>query len=177
MKYDEKEEKNNLEKLDEKQDKKQKENNDITAQYDDFELNNMDYYDASDNDNRSCLRTYWSVLKRENSFLITFIACNDYNLFYVKIERFFILLCTEMTMNGLFFVHESMHKKYTQGEDFTFVQKLPQLLFTILVADLIEVILCYLSLTDKHVYDIKDLTKTQNIKKKKKKRIKMINKK
>ena len=93
--------------------------------YDDYELNNMDYQEASINDKRSCLRTYWSVLMRENSVLFTFFACNDYNLFYIKIERFFILLCTEMTMNGLFFVHESMHRKYTEGEDFTFVQKLP----------------------------------------------------
>ena len=86
-------------------------------------------------DKRSCLRTYWSVLKRENYIFITFISCNDYNLFYVKIERFFVILCTEMTMNGLFFVHESMHRKYTENEDFTFVQKLPQFIFTILVTD------------------------------------------
>ena len=56
--------------------------------YDDYELNNMDYQEASINDKRSCLRTYWSVLMRENSVLFTFFACNDYNLFYIKIERF-----------------------------------------------------------------------------------------
>ena len=54
-----------------------------------------------------------------------------------------------------------MHKKYTEGEDFTFVQKLPQLIFTILVGDLLEVILCFLSMTDKHVYDIKELARQQ----------------
>ena len=102
--------------------------------------------------------------------MVTFIACNDYNLFYVKIERFFILLCTEMTMNGLFFIHESMHRKYTEGENFTFVQKLPQLIFTILVADLIEVILCFLSMTDKHIYDIKALVREQKEKNKKEKK-------
>ena len=62
-----------------------------------------------------------------------------------------------MTMNGLFFVHESMHKKYTQGEDFTFVQKIPQILFTLIVSHLIEVLLCYLGMTDTHVYEIKAL--------------------
>jgi len=110
---------------------------------------------------------------RENSVLFTFFACNDYNLFYIKIERFFILLCTEMTMNGLFFVHESMHRKYTEGEDFTFVQKLPQLIFTILVTDIIEVILCFLSMTDKHIYDIKDLER--EIKERNKKEKKDVN--
>ena len=161
------------EKYNEKYNKKEKEKSEHHKKniiYDDYELNNMDYQDASINDKRSCLRTYWSMLKRENSFLVTFIACNDYNLFYVKIERFFILLCTEMTMNGLFFIHESMHRKYTEGENFTFVQKLPQLIFTILVADLIEVILCFLSMTDKHIYDIKALVREQKEKNKKEKK-------
>ena len=161
------------EKYNEKYNKKEKEKSERHKNnivYDDYELNNMDYQDASINDKRSCLRTYWSMLKRENSFLVTFIACNDYNLFYVKIERFFILLCTEMTMNGLFFIHESMHRKYTEGENFTFVQKLPQLIFTILVADLIEVILCFLSMTDKHIYDIKALVREQKEKNKKEKK-------
>ena len=165
--------KTHKEKYNEKYNKKEKEKSERHKKniiYDDYELNNMDYQDASINDKRSCLRTYWSMLKRENSFLVTFIACNDYNLFYVKIERFFILLCTEMTMNGLFFIHESMHRKYTEGENFTFVQKLPQLIFTILVADLIEVILCFLSMTDKHIYDIKALVREQKEKNKKEKK-------
>ena len=165
--------KTHKEKYNEKYNKKEKEKSERHKNnivYDDYELNNMDYQDASINDKRSCLRTYWSMLKRENSFLVTFIACNDYNLFYVKIERFFILLCTEMTMNGLFFIHESMHRKYTEGENFTFVQKLPQLIFTILVADLIEVILCFLSMTDKHIYDIKALVREQKEKNKKEKK-------
>ena len=165
--------KTHKEKYNEKYNKKEKEKSEHNKKniiYDDYELNNMDYQDASINDKRSCLRTYWSMLKRENSFLVTFIACNDYNLFYVKIERFFILLCTEMTMNGLFFIHESMHRKYTEGENFTFVQKLPQLIFTILVADLIEVILCFLSMTDKHIYDIKALVREQKEKNKKEKK-------
>ena len=67
-----------------------------------------------------------------------------------------------MTMNGLFFVHESMHKKYTEGEDFTFIQKIPQLAFTIIVANVLEVILCFLSMTDVHVYEIKALPKDKN---------------
>ena len=94
---------------------------------------------------------------REHSALLTFFACNDYNLFYIKIEKFFILFCVDMTMSGLFFVHETMHRKYTEGENFTFVQKLPQLLFTLIVAHILEVILCFLSFTDTHVYEIKNL--------------------
>ena len=128
---------------------------------DNFELNNLDYDDACKIDNRTCCKIYLSVLMREHIALNTFISTNDYNLFYVKIEKFLILFCVDMTMNGLFFVHETMHRKYTQGENFTFVQKLPQLLFTLIVAHILEVILCFLGMTDTHVYEIKGLPKKE----------------
>ena len=123
--------------------------------YDDFELNNMGYEDAYNNDKRSCIRTYWSMIKREHYVIFTFISRNDHNLFYVKIERFFILICTEITMNGMFFVHETMHKKQNGG--LTFAQKLPQIIFSLLVSHVVEVILCYLSMTDVAFYEIKSL--------------------
>ena len=128
---------------------------------DDFELNELDYDEACDLDKRSFCRTYWSVLKREHLILFTFFVKSDYNLFYVKLERFFILICTQFTMNGMFFIHESMHRKYVQQEEFTFVQKLPQLLFTLIAAHIIEVILCFLSMTDVHIYQIKALPMEQ----------------
>ncbi len=37
----------------------------------------------------------------------------------------------------------------------TFVEKIPQLLFTLIVSHIIEVILCYLSMTDTPIYEIK----------------------
>ena len=142
--------------------KKEEENK--NKKFDNFELNNLDYPEACKYDKRSCCATYFSVLMREHLALLTFFACKDHNLFYVKIENFLILFCVDMTMSGLFFVHESMHRKYTQGEDFTFVQKLPQLLFTLIVAHILEVILCYFSMTDTNYYEIKGL----NLKEKKK---------
>ena len=129
---------------------------------DNFELNNLEFIEACELDKRSICATYWSVLMREHLALVTFFARNDYNIFYVKIENFFILFCTDMTMNGLFFVHESMHKKYTNGEDFTFVQKIPQLLFTLIVSHALEVLLCFLCMTDIHVYEIKSIHKDRN---------------
>ena len=126
-----------------------------------YELNNLEYDEACELDNRGFCKTYWSVLLREHLVLFTFFTCYDYNLFYIKIERFFVLICTQMTINGLFFIHESMHRKYTQGEDLNFIEKIPQLLFTLIGAHIIEVILCYFSMTDVHVYEIKSLPKEE----------------
>ena len=128
---------------------------------DNFELNNLEYDQAWELDKRGFCTTYCSVLMREHLILLTFFSWKDYNLFHVKIERFFIAICTDMTLNGLFFIHESMHKKYTENEDFTFIQKLPQLLFTLLVSHALEVIICFFSMTDSAFYEIKSLPKTK----------------
>ena len=126
-----------------------------------YELNELNYDDACELDNRGFCKTYWSVLMREHLVLLTFFNCYDYNLFYVKIEKFFILICTQMTINGLFFIHESMYRKSSHDDDLTFVEKIPQLLFTLIGAHIIEVILCFLSMTDVHVYEIKALPKEE----------------
>ena len=139
----------------EEKDEKNKQN------FDNYELNNMEYYDACKFDKRTCLKTYWTILLREHYVLITFLSRNDYNLFYVKIERFFILICTELTMNGMFFVHETMYKKQTG--DTSFAQKIPQIIFSLLVTHAVEIILCYLSLTDKHYYEIKALPQKEKM--------------
>jgi len=139
----------------EEKDEKNKQN------FDNYELNNMEYYDACKFDKRTCLKTYWTILLREHYVLITFLSRNDYNLFYVKIERFLILICTELTMNGMFFVHETMYKKQTG--DTSFAQKIPQIIFSLLVTHAVEIILCYLSFTDKHYYEIKALPQKEKI--------------
>ena len=124
---------------------------------DNFELNALDYEEACDLDKRGFCMMYWSALMREHLFLFTFLSFTDYNLFVIKLERFITLVCIEMSFNGLFFVHESMHRKYINHEEFTFVQKIPQLLFTLIISHIIEVLLCFFGLTDTHIYEIKDL--------------------
>ena len=96
--------------------------------YDNFELNNLDYLPACEVDQRSFFVTYWSVLLREHIGLMTFFSWNDHNLFYVKINRFIIQFTTNMAMNGLFFSDESMHYLYVNNGEYNFVQKIPQML-------------------------------------------------
>ena len=148
--------------LKKKKEKKEKEKIDeeIILNMDNFQLNNLDYLDACKYDKRPFLKVYWSVLMREHILLFTFLSRNDYNLFYIKIERFLVLICTQMTMNGLFFSDDSMHKA-TKDDDYNFAQQLPKIIFSLIATHVIEVILCYLSMTDKTIYTIKELAKNK----------------
>jgi len=64
-----------------------------------------------------------------------------------------------MTMNGLFFSDESMHNLYVNNGEYSFVQQIPQILFSLIICHILEVILCYLSMTDIAVYEIKGLSR------------------
>ena len=143
-----------------KSDKKDDEEDIIDPTHlDNYELNNLKYELASEYDRRTCLKTYYSVIMREELVLFTFFSKNDYNLFYVKIARFLILITTSMAFNALFFFHKTMYKKQDIEENWSFWQKLPQLLFVLIANHIIEVYLCYLSMTDSAIYAIKAIAK------------------
>ena len=125
--------------------------------FDDYVLNNMEYNDALEYDKRNCTETYWSMLKREHYVIFTFYTKKDHNLFFIKFQRFLILICTEISMNGIFFVHETMYKKL--NGDLNFAQKIPQIILALLISHIVEIFLCYLSMTDVTYYKLKSLPK------------------
>ena len=128
---------------------------------DNYELNKLEYEEALILDKRSSLQIYWSLLKREHMILFTFLFHNDYNLYYVKNAKFIFLLVTDMAMNVFFFSDETMNKLYLSYGKYDFVQQIPQIIYSKIVSNIIEVFLCFLSLTDKHYYQIKALSKSE----------------
>ena len=53
-----------------------------------------------------------------------------------------------------------MHKIYLNYGKYNFIQQIPQIVYTTIISQLIEIFLCYLSLTDKHIYQIMDSAPT-----------------
>ena len=131
---------------------------------DNFELNNLEYDMALKLDKRSFLEIYLSLLKREHLIIFTFSIRNDYNIIYVKFSRFIFLVCTNMALNVFFFSDETMHKMFLDYGKYNFIQQIPQIIYSTLVSQLIELILCFLSLTDKHFYQIKNLSESSKYK-------------
>ena len=127
-----------------------------------FELNQLEYHEAILYDKRTFLKTYLDILYREHKIIFTFFIYNDYNLSYIKYARFIFLFATDMALNVFFFSDESMHKVFLNYGKYNFIQQIPQIVYTTIVSQLIEVFLCYLSLTDKYIYKIKNLTKSNH---------------
>ena len=125
--------------------------------YNNMELNEMEYLEAVENDKRSFCQMYWSILSREHLIIFTFFMRNDYNILSVKLSRFFFFVCTDMAMNVFFFTDESMHKIYKSYGKWDILQNIPQIIYSLLVSQAIQVFICYLTLTDKQFYLIKRL--------------------
>ena len=145
-------EKINFEKKEEKEKKTE-----IKKELDNFELNQLKFHRAINLDKRAFIQMYWNLLKREHPIIFTFFVYDDYNLIYIKLVKFVFLLATYMIMNILFFSDKIMHKLYLNNGIYDFVQHLPQIIYSNIISGLIEILLCYLSLTDKSIYKIKHL--------------------
>ena len=133
----------------------------IDVNYDDYELNNLDYLEAIEYDNRTFFRIYCSLLKREHLIIFTFFSWNDYNIFSIKLARFFHAICTDMVLNVFFFSDESMHNVYQSGGAYNFFEQLFQMVISTIVSQLLQIFLNYLTMTDIHYYMIKSLDKKE----------------
>jgi hypothetical protein len=132
--------------------------NKIEEKLDNFELNNLDYILAIKLDQRRFIDIYWSILKREHLIIFTFFIRNDHNILHIKLSRLVFLIVRDMALNVFFFSDETMHTMYLDYGKYNFVQQIPQIIYSTIVSQVIEVFLCYLSYTDKHFYQIKGLT-------------------
>lgn len=123
----------------------------------DYELNHLEFAKAQKKDKRSFCKTYWSILKREQIIFFIFCSCNDYNLLNTKIARFIFILYTSMAMNVLFFLESTIDKIYQNNSIYDLVQNIPQILISAASIIVIEIFVCYFTLTDKHIYKVKSL--------------------
>ena len=128
---------------------------------DDYELNHLEYEMAGKKDKRSFWQMYWSILKRDQLILFTFVSRNDFNLFYVKIAKFLFTILTLMTMNAFLYADKSIHKLYLNGVKYDFGQQALQIFLSIVITHVMEILLCFLTLTDRYIYEIKILPRKE----------------
>ena len=69
----------------------------------------------------------------------------------IKYSRFIFLLSAGMAMNVFFFSDETMHKMFINYGKYNFIQQIPQIIYSTLITKLLELLLCFLSMTDKNL--------------------------
>ena len=134
---------------------------------DNYELDNLEYKQAIKLDKRKINEIYWSFLKREHLIIFTFCNDKDYNIKYIKFVRLILIICTDMALNVFFFADETMHKMFLDYGKYNFIQHIPQMIYSTIVSQVIQILINFLSLIDKHFYEIKKIKTNKEIRKKK----------
>ena len=122
----------------------------------DQEMNNLEYEKAIEFDKRSYIQYYFSLLKKKQLLLFTFLPANDYNIMSLKISLFIVSFSLYFTINAFFFNDETMHKIYKDNGVDNILYQIPQILYSSIIPMVIIILLKNLSLTEKHLLKIKE---------------------
>ena len=124
----------------------------------DQELNTLEYELALELDKRTYFQYYWSLLKRNQLLLFSFIPVYDYNIATIKIALFLLSFSLYFSINGFFFSDDTMHKVYEDKGKYGFIYRIPQIFYSTLVSTVINMILKALSLSEKNILQIKEIS-------------------
>ena len=128
----------------------------IFANYNDYEMNNLNYEEAIKIDKRNFMQYYLSLIKTKHVLIFTFYTKSDYNSRIIKIILFFFSFALYYTINALFFTDSTMHKIYEDQGNFNFIYQIPKILYSSIISSIISVVVKLLSLTEKNIIEIKN---------------------
>ena len=125
----------------------------------DYELNWLSYNEALKYDRRTFGQHYCSLIKSKNIFYFSFFPLYDYNSPIIKKYLFFLSFAFHYTFNAFLFNASSLHKIYTDEEDFNIAYNMPKIVYSSLIPTyLVRIMVRNLALTDKSIIEIKSQT-------------------
>jgi len=150
-------------------------NGEEVMKYNEREINSLPYEKAIEEDKRTYIQYYFSLLKMNHLFVFTFyINIRDYNSQIIKIFLFFFIFSVHFTVNALFFNDDTMHKILVDEGKFNFIYQLPQIIYSTIISAVINVLIKFLALSEKSVLAIKNIKKLEDLDLKVKKTIKTL---
>ena len=150
-------------------------NNEEVMKYNEREINSLSYEKAIEEDKRTYIQYYFSLLKMNHLFVSTFyFNIRDYNSQIIKIFLFFFIFSVHFTVNALFFNDDTMHKILVDEGKFNFIYQLPQIIYSTIISAVINVLIKFLALSEKTILPIKSLKKLEDLDLKVKKTIKCL---
>ena len=169
--------KNNINKDENNNINKNEQNDDKKDSFIDEELNAMEYEKALKYDTRRYFKYYWSLIKRKNLIILTFVSNddNDYNIFLLKFSLLTLSFSLFFTINAIFFRDSTMKNIYYSKGKFDFLYQLPQIIYSSLLSSITIFILKKLSLVQSEAITlVKDMNNEKIQQKMKSFKCKMI---
>jgi len=124
-----------------------------------------DYKDFIEKENRNFCQIYYSFLQYDQLIIFTFITNTDNNFKPIKISLFIFAIVLYLTSNTLFYNDDSISNNYKNNGHYDIIYNLPKTLFSSVCCAIINIILKFLSLSQKKLEKLKK--KSENAKKSK----------
>ena len=138
--------------------------------YNDYELNSFSYEEALENDKRTYLDYYISLIKTKHPIIFSFFPFKDYNSIIIKIGLFLLSFSIYYFVNCFFFDSTTIHKIYKEEGKFNLSYLIPYAIYSFLISHIIVIIIKYFSLSEKNINEI---NKENNLEKAKERVIKV----
>ena len=145
------------------------EQNEKLISLNDQEMNTLEYEKAIEIDKRTYFQYYFSLIKKKQLLIFTFLPANDYNIMALKICLFIVSFSLYFTINAFFFGDESMHRIYKDNGVYDILYRIPQILYSSIIPSIINILLKTLSLTEKALLGLKNEEDSQKLLEKSKK--------
>ncbi len=120
-------------------------------------MNEFTYKKALKYDKRNYCQFYFSLLKTKYILIFTFYTSNDYNSKIIKIFLFLFSFVSYLTINTLFFYDSTMHKIYVENGKYNFIYQIPNILYSTMIASILNIIVSTLSLTERRILEFKKM--------------------
>ena len=132
-------------------------------EYNNDELNLLEFKYALKYDNRCCCTYYCDLLKYSNLILFTFCVGDDYNLKLVKICLFIFSFAMYLAFNCLLFNNSSMRKIYENNGTAGIIDSLPRIVASSILSTIILFFLKKLCLGKNGVREIRNETQIEKV--------------
>ena len=123
--------------------------------YNEYELNTLNYKEALLYDKRKFSEYYISFLKSKQLVLFAFFPVKDYNITLVKVNIFFLSFSIYYAINALFFNESTIHKIYEDGGSYNFIYLLPKILFSFVISHFFSSVIKNIFLSERNIVEIK----------------------
>ena len=87
---------------------------------------------------------------------------NDFNLLYMKICLFLFSFALSISVNGLFFTDETMHKIYKDKGIFNLLYQLPKIIYSLIISSAINLLIKYFGLSEKNIIKLRKNKSNKN---------------
>ena len=110
-----------------------KETQNSNIEFNDYELNIMEYKTALKYDKRTYFQYYFSLIKIKHPLLFLFLTNNDYNSIIIKIDLFFLSFSIYYFVNALFFNEKIIHQIYEDQGIYNFIYLIPFVIYSFII--------------------------------------------